>query len=146
MSEHTKNFVCIIAGYPEQMNNCFFSKNPGLDRRFPWKYTLEPYTPTQLKDIFQLQLVKSKWRLRKPHYTDCIDNVIKEYKDIFQNNGGDTEIFVSMCKMSHAKRVFGQRKTWKRYLIRDDIRDGFELYKKNKKQKKEHKPPFGMYL
>lgn len=146
LSEHTKNFVCIIAGYPEQMNNCFFSKNPGLDRRFPWKYTLEPYTPSQLKDIFELQLFKSKWRLRKPHYTDCIDKIINEYKDIFKNNGGDTEIFVSMCKMSHAKRVFGQRRTWKRYLIREDIKDGFELYQKNKKQKKENKPPLGMYL
>ena len=64
LSEHTKNFVCIIAGYPEQLETCFFSRNPGLDRRFPWKYTLTPYDSKDLNKIFELQLVKSKWRYR----------------------------------------------------------------------------------
>ena len=145
LSEHTKNFVCIIAGYPQQLNECFFTKNPGLDRRFPWKYTLDPYTPVQLNDIYSLQLHKSKWKLRKPHYKETVNKIIQQNKDIFKNNGGDTEIFVSMCKMTHAKRVFGQRKTWKKYLIRKDIQDGFELYKQNKKTKNPNIPPAMMY-
>ena len=145
LSEHTKNFVCIIAGYPEQLDSCFFSKNPGLDRRFPWKYTLEQYTPNQLQDIYNLQLTKTKWKLRKDKYNKVIHELIQNNKDIFKNNGGDTETLVSMCKMSHAKRVFGQRKTWKRKLIRDDIIQGFEMYKKNKKQKKPNIPPEFMY-
>ena len=146
LSEHTKNFVCIIAGYPEELTNCFFAKNPGLERRFPWKYTLEPYTPNELKDIYDLQLTKTNWRLRKPKYTTTVDEIIKQNKELFKNNGGDTEIFVSMCKMSHAKRVFGQKKTWKRYLIRSDISDGFEMYKQTKKQKKENTTPPTMYI
>lgn len=145
LSEHTKNFVCIIAGYPEQLQNCFFSKNPGLDRRFPWKYNLTPYKPDELNQIFELQLKKSKWALRKPHYSQTVNKIINENKDLFKNNGGDTEIFVNMCKMSHAKRVFGQRKTWKRHLIRDDITNGFNMYKLNKKQKTDKKPPAMMY-
>ena len=76
---------------------------------------------------------------------DEINIIIKENKDLFKNNGGDTEILVSMCKMAHAKRVFGQRKTWKKKLIKQDIKSGFEMYKKNKKIKKEYKPPFSMY-
>lgn len=145
LSEHTKNFVCIIAGYPDQLDSCFFSKNPGLDRRFPWKYNLEKYKPCELNQIYNLQLTKTKWKLRKPEYMDEINNLIKENKDIFTNNGGDTEILVSMCKMSHAKRVFGQRKTWKKKLIRQDIKQGFEMYKKNKTIKKNTSPPFMMY-
>ena len=144
LSEHTKNFVCIIAGYPEQLDSCFFNKNPGLDRRFPWKYNLEPYRPEELNQIYHLQLTKTKWKLRKSNYMEEINNIIKENKDLFKNNGGDTEIFVSMCKMAHAKRVFGQRKTWKKKLIRQDIKSGFEIYKNNKKIKKES-PPFMMY-
>ena len=145
LSEHTKNFVCIIAGYPEQLDSCFFDKNPGLDRRFPWKYNLEPYLPEELNQIYNLQLTRTKWKLRKTNYMDEINNIIKENKDLFKNNGGDTEIFVSMCKMAHAKRVFGHRKTWKKKLIRQDIKSGFEMYKKNKKIKKDNKPPFMMY-
>ena len=146
LSEHTKNFVCIIAGYPEQLDSCFFAKNPGLDRRFPWKYNLEPYKPEELNQIYNLQLTKTKWKLRKSIYMEEINNIIKENKELFNNNGGDTEIFVSMCKMCHAKRVFGQRKTWKRKLIREDIKQGFEMYKKNKKIKKDNKPPLMMYI
>ena len=145
LSENTKNFVCIIAGYPEELDTCFFNKNPGLDRRFPWKYNLEPYKPEELNQIYNLQLTKTKWKLRKIDYTDEISNIIKENKDLFKNNGGDTEIFVSMCKMAHAKRVFGQRRTWKKKLIRQDIRSGFEMYKNNKKVKKDT-TPLMMYL
>ena len=145
LSEHTKNFVCIIAGYPEQLETCFFSRNPGLDRRFPWKYTLTPYDSKDLNKIFELQLVKSKWRYRKPKYGNTVLQLIKDNNDIFKNNGGDTEIFVSMCKMSHAKRVFGQRRTWKKYLIRKDITNGFDLYKKNKKKTTTNNPPAMMY-
>ena len=145
LSEHTKNFLCIIAGYPEQLDSCFFEKNPGLDRRFPWKYNLEPYKPEELNQIYNLQLTKTKWKLRKTNYMEEINNIIKENKDLFKNNGGDTEIFVSMCKMAHAKRVFGQRKTWKKKLIRQDIISGFEMYKKNKKIKKDT-TPFMMYI
>lgn len=146
LSEHTKNFVCIIAGYPDQLDSCFFSKNPGLNRRFPWKYNLESYKPEQLNQIYNLQLTRTKWKLRKDSYIDEISNIIKDNKDLFENNGGDTEIFVSMCKMAHAKRVFGQRKTWKKKLIRQDIKSGFDMYKRNKKIKKDNKPPLMMYI
>jgi SpoVK/Ycf46/Vps4 family AAA+-type ATPase len=146
LSEHTKNFVCIIAGYPEQLNSCFFAKNPGLDRRFPWKYKLEQYKPEELNEIYELQLKKTKWKLRKPAFRAVVSKLIKENKEMFKNNGGDTEIFVNMCKMSHAKRVFGQRRMWKKYLIRQDIRNGFDMYKKNKKENmKELVPPAMMY-
>jgi len=145
LSEHTENFVCIIAGYPEQMDSCFFSKNPGLDRRFPWKYTLTPYDSKDLNKIFELQLLKSKWTYRKSKYGNIVFKLIKDNHDIFKNNGGDTETFVSMCKMSHAKRVFGQRITWKKKLIHKDILSGFDLYKSNKKKKITNNPPLMMY-
>ena len=146
LSENTKNFVCIIAGYPEQLQQHFFSKNPGLDRRFPWKYTLEPYNPTELNQIYELQLTKNRWKFRKPKYSLTVKSIIEKNKDNFKNNGGDTETFVSMCKMSHSKRVFGQRNTWKRYLIKQDIEDGYKLFESNKKHKKEtNKPPAMMY-
>ena len=145
LSENTKNFMCIIAGYPEQLDTCFFEKNPGLDRRFPWKYNLEQYKAEELNEIYKIQLTKSKWKLNG-ECNEQVNKLLKENKELFKNNGGDTETFVSMCKMAHAKRVFGQRKTWKRKLIGQDIKAGFDMYKRNKKVKKENKPPPHMYL
>ena len=146
LSENTNDFVCIIAGYEKQLNESFFSRNPGLERRFPWKYTLKQYIPTELGDIFDLQMKQSKWKYRKPYYKKTILNILHSNKDLFKNNGGDTENLLNACKMVHSKRVFGSKKTWKRYLTRKDLEKGFNLYKSNREVKKESSPPFMMYI
>ena len=51
LSEHKNDFCCIIAGYEEEIQKAFFGSNPGLERRFPFRYTLKDYTDDQLKDI-----------------------------------------------------------------------------------------------
>ena len=38
LSENRGDFVCIIAGYKNDLERCFFKYNNGLERRFPWKY------------------------------------------------------------------------------------------------------------
>ena len=38
LSENNKDFICIIAGYEDSLNKCFFRRNQGLERRFPWKF------------------------------------------------------------------------------------------------------------
>ena len=47
-----KQFVCIIAGYPDELDRCFFSWNRGLQRRFPFRYRIDGYTSLEMRDIF----------------------------------------------------------------------------------------------
>jgi len=147
LSENTKNFVCIIAGYEEQLNSCFFAQNPGLERRFPWKYNIEKYTSINLVDIFKSMLTRSKWKLRQPH--DCeetLKNIIDQNLLYFDNGGGDISNFITFCKMIHSRRMFGAKRTWKRYLIPHDIYQGFLLFKKNKKVKEKNPLIDFMYI
>ena len=51
-----RRFVCIIAGHKKELEDCFFSVNPGLRRRFPWVYTIVEYSPTELSEIFEKQV------------------------------------------------------------------------------------------
>ena len=56
LSENSEDFMCIVAGYKDKMYKNFFSMNPGLDRRFTWKFTLKPYTTKDLVGIFDYQI------------------------------------------------------------------------------------------
>ena len=41
LSDHKEEIMVIIAGYEEELKNCFFSYNQGLDSRFTWRFSTE---------------------------------------------------------------------------------------------------------
>jgi SpoVK/Ycf46/Vps4 family AAA+-type ATPase len=49
LSEKKDSLLCIIAGYKDALDKCFFAYNEGLKRRFPFVYTIEPYTHKELR-------------------------------------------------------------------------------------------------
>ena len=52
LTEKKTDFICIIAGYKDEIESCFFSYNSGLERRFPVRFTIEEYKPEELYLIF----------------------------------------------------------------------------------------------
>ena len=64
LSENKNNLLCIIAGYKESLEKCFFSYNEGLNRRFSFRYNIEPYSAEQLRDIFLCKLREIKWDIK----------------------------------------------------------------------------------
>ena len=144
LSEHTENFIMIIAGYHEEVERCFFSVNAGLRRRFPWRYTIKDYTPKNLKDIFIYQVHKNNWNFEETFDFSQLDQIFVQ-KEYFKNNGGDCLTLMSKARICHSKRVFGSRKSAKKYLNIDDILKGFDIIK-SQSQIKEDKVPYGMYV
>ena len=147
LSENTKNFVMIIAGYREEVDRCFFSMNPGLRRRFPWNYNIEKYTPDNLSDIFRYQVRENGWKFEESiNSGDFLKKLFTEYT-IFENNGGDTLSLFDKCKICHSRRVFGKKRRYKMVLNETDIRLAVELLKSNKiSNAKNKQPPYGMYV
>ena len=125
LSENTENFMCIVAGYKDKMYQNFFSMNPGLDRRFTWKFTLKPYTADDLVNIFAYQLNKGEWTYDK---SVQIIKYIKKEPKYFKNNGGDTQVFFDKCKMCHAQRIFTLKEYEKKHLTSDDIENGYKAF------------------
>lgn len=66
LSEKADQFVCILVGYRDELYRDFFSVNSGLERRFPWKYTLEKYTAAELCDIFIRSVASTSMSLDIP--------------------------------------------------------------------------------
>lgn len=144
MSENKRNFCCIIAGYEHMVKKCFFSVNPGLERRFAWIHTIDKYDYSHLTDIFLSMIDKIGWVSSVPK--ERINEIFKENSEIFKFDGGSVELFLVKCKMSHSQRVFNQHILTKYILIEEDILQGVSLMKKNSDIQKEDKRYLDLYL
>ncbi len=147
LSENNKDFICIIAGYEHELENCFFKRNPGLERRFPWKFKISKYSPEELYEIFINQMNQEGWKVGWLEEQNDIKQKFKEDKDIFTENGGDCKILLDKCKIAHARRIFGKHIKNKFTITVEDFNQGFKTFKllKNLKEK-QSPPPYGLYI
>lgn len=128
LTEKKTDFICIIAGYKEEINNCFFAYNPGLERRFPIRFTIEPYKPNEIFLIFKKKVIDNEWSL-----DDSIQ--VKFFEDNYDNfkfYGGDMEVLFSKCKRAHSRRVFASVNSEKKKLNIKDLERGYELFKNHR--------------
>jgi len=144
IADHKGRITIILAGYKKDVQENLFAQNQGLDRRFPWKYTLEPNSPEDLVQIFELQARKSGYTVAR----DGGESILKSsffanHKDLFKYSGGDTQTLFDKCKMVHDKRMFSCLHSDKT-ITKVDIDKGFEIYKKSKDETVDD-PPYGMY-
>ena len=137
-----KSFICIIAGYKDEVDKCFFKKNQGLRRRFPWVFNIKEVSYQALEQIFIQMITKNDWLINK---SDIPTDFFKDNIQYFPHNGGSIESFFAKIKIVHSKRVFGKSKTEKKIVTNKDILNAFDIQKKNIKIEKK-KIPFGMYL
>lgn len=145
LTENKCNFICIIAGYKENLKKCFFSYNPGLERRFPFRYTVDSYTDEQLMIIYKKMVSDAAWSF--------VDNVpqlsfFKQNKKYFQFNGGDMETLFQMTKIAHSRRVFCLDQEHKMKVTEADMQRALELMLNNDavKTRNDNKPISSMYL
>lgn len=131
LSDNRTNFMMIIAGYENELENSFFKINSGLKSRFIWKFDIEPYSIEELMKIFFKFVNESKWTCSK----DIDLKWFSHKKDDFKYNGRDMELLFSYVKVSHAQRIFGKDPSLKKILTLDDMNKGYEIFKDNKKSK-----------
>lgn len=139
-----KDFVCIIAGYEKELKECFFSINPGLNSRFPWKFTLEEYTPKELYQIFEFKVREERWSIIIEDEEEILLFFNKHIKD-FPFYGRDIEVFFSKCKIVHTRRIFGKKKSERKKITIEDVLNAFDLYLKHR-DKKEDTPNNHIYI
>jgi len=145
LSENKKKLIVIIAGYKDQLESSFFCYNPGLKRRFPFKYTIDGYSPTEVKDIYLKKLNDIGWKLTENIDNEYLVNFFTKNKDEFKNFGGDIENFILNSKFVHSKRVFNEHPKNRKVLNKKDFETAFERFKNNKKNKDEF-IPIGLYI
>lgn len=140
LSEHKNDFCCIIAGYEEEVQSCFFNMNRGLERRFPWVHRIDKYSAKELCQIFMKKIKEIEWEtsFEEPF----LISILESNKDLFKNAGGDIETFLSKCKMLHSSRVFSLAKKHKFVLAKEDITSAVDLIRKNSNKDKDSIPKY----
>jgi SpoVK/Ycf46/Vps4 family AAA+-type ATPase len=125
LSENKCDIICIIVGYRKDLKESFFSYNAGLERRFPFRYTIDDYDYKDLNNIFKKLVKEYNWKM------DVDEKKLLEFfdenRDTFQFNGGDLETLLQCSKIAHSKRVFCLPKDVKKKLTNEDVELGFKI-------------------
>ena len=118
LSENKKDLICVIAGYKEDLEKRFFKSNPGLQRRFPFKFTIPDYSPKELREIFYSIVKESGWKIEENAISE---QLLQEHRECFEFNGGDMETLFTRTKFIHSLRVFSCAKKEKKTITKEDF-------------------------
>ena len=129
MSAYKDDLMVIVAGYENELQNEFFSMNPGLQSRFSWRFRTEKYNTDELMEIFTRKVLRSGWKIEES--TDLTSWFSSKGKD-FPNFGRDVEILFTKSKISHGRRLFGDPTALRGQLSIGDIEKGFEAMVANR--------------
>ena len=145
-----RDFLCIIAGYNDELEKCFFKYNDGLKRRFTFRYDIKPYSYDELLRIFEFKVSSLGWKLcyylepsdcqdiinRKHEMRQYIENLFKKNSKNFPNYGGDIETYFLKCKICHNRRCVFKQDEKRKTLSIDDIEKGLQVFLKHRKGEK----------
>ena len=140
LTEYADKFICIIAGYKKELNECFFSQNPGLRRRFPWTFTIEDFTACELTKIFLKMIDEREFETNADEKE--IESLFLINRQYFNGNGGDVDNFIAKAIIVNVRNNFGKKNTFS--LTLSELKEAMEMFIKTK-QNITNLPPFGMY-
>lgn len=132
LSNYKDDLMVIIAGYEDELNNTFFRVNKGLESRFIWRFTMDPYNPEELMEIYNKIVLENEWKLKN----DALSlEWFKEKSKQFTNYGRDMEQLFTYTKISHSRRIYGKNEE-KKNIDKEDIVNGFKMFMDNRKEDK----------
>jgi SpoVK/Ycf46/Vps4 family AAA+-type ATPase len=129
LSDNKDNLMVIIAGYENELKECFFNYNQGLDSRFTWRFKTDEYTGEDLYNIFLKKVNEIGWTVHED--SNITSDWFTKNKEYFRFYGRDIETVLAKTKISHSRRVFCKSNDEKKKIILKDLEKGFEIYLKN---------------
>lgn len=104
LSERGDEFICIIVGYADALERDFFSVNAGLARRFPWRYEIDKYAPSELTEIAISMAKQVGIRL----VYDTLLPIFKERLHTFPYHAASVKEFINKLSIVVNKWSFGR--------------------------------------
>jgi len=133
LSDNKDNLMVIIAGYENELKECFFNYNQGLESRFTWRFKTDAYTGEDLYNIFIKKVNELGWSINAKSNINP-DWFVKN-SEMFTFYGRDIETFLAKTKIAHSKRVFCKCDSEKKTLTLEDMEKGLQTYLLNNETK-----------
>lgn len=116
LSEHCDDFVLVLAGYKDRIENDFLSYNQGLSSRFPYRFDLEEYTPKQLYRILNSVVIEKGWLID----CGCMQVLMSSHK-LFTAFGRDMHVLFQNCKKIVTRKIWNCRKYMGKIIMPDTL-------------------------
>ena len=142
LSDHKNDFMVIIAGYEDELNETFFRVNKGLQSRFIWRFTMDEYSSQELMKIFKKKVTDQEWQFEDDEHIK--ERWFTDRKDNFKSFGRDMELLFTYTKIAHGRRIYGKDKDCRKKISLDDMNKAYDVFLKNKNLKKP-KVIYGLY-
>lgn len=121
MENNRDDTVVVFAGYPEEMDS-FFSKNPGLRSRVPFRISFTDYSADEMVQIAGLEAQKRGFSIcpQAVEKVASLCRAAKQYSDM--GNGRFSRNLVENAILSYALRVYGEgaENTEKNFMLVDE--------------------------
>ena len=134
LTEKGDKFLCIVAGYEKDVEECFFAYNRGLERRFPIRFKIEKYNYNELHEIFMKFVNEEGWNLERDAFSSAD---LKDSMELFKFFGGDMKTLFQSAKKFYSLRLMrdciDESKKNKK-LSRDDMKKALDSFKENRKK------------
>ena len=136
--------MVIIAGYEHELDNTFFKVNQGLNSRFIWRFSMDPYNCEELIDIFKKIIDMNNWKLEDE--TTINKQWFNSKYEEFTSYGRDMEQLFTYTKICHSRRIYGKDISKRKRITMQDIENGYKMFSENRKKKQDNKHAFSMYI
>jgi len=127
LSDNKDDLMVIIAGYEDELKNCFFAYNQGLDSRFTWRFNTDDYKYDELFLIFKKKVKDIGWKLHEKINKSWFEDKM----DYFKFYGRDIETLLAKVKIAHGRRVFCLSKEKKLTITIRDLNKGYNMFLDN---------------
>ena len=126
LSNYKDRIMVIIAGYENELKECFFNYNKGLESRFIWRFKTNNYSPDELRQIFIKKVYDINWSFKDEKSITA--GWFEENKEQFKFFGRDIESLLTKIKIAHSRRVFCKPKKERTKLSLEDLNKGLEIF------------------
>jgi SpoVK/Ycf46/Vps4 family AAA+-type ATPase len=144
LSDHKNDFMVILAGYEDELNETIFRVNRGMESRFIWRFKIDDYSSKELMQIFKKKVLEQEWEFD----TEMIlkESWFSEKKTNFKSYGRDMELLLLYVKIAHGKRIYGKDTKLRKIIDITDMNNGYNTFLKNKDLKKIPEHIRNMYI
>lgn len=134
LSDCKDDIMVIIAGYEKELEETFFRSNKGLDSRFIWRFTIDSYSPSELRDIMIKKIKEQQWSIDTPAMNE---EWFSAKKKKFIHYGRDIEALLTHVKIAHGRRVYGKPTEQLKHITADDLEKGYTHFIENSKKQED---------